>query len=348
MVLRHGEFERIERYVSGSAADSDREFVESLLAEGGANSYLRRCMEKDWDSTAGQSDSSEADLARLLDRIYHRIRKGESETTMRPLQKVLRIYMKTAAVLLIPLMIAGVLLNKYLPGRQKLMENESTTARIFAPMGSRVSFSLPDGTKGMLNSGSHLEYATPFISDRKVKLEGEAWFEVKRDEKHPFLIAAGSSVVKVLGTDLNVSAYSDENYIEVVLNSGKIEYLSGLSKERIILMPSERLVCHKGRIGKSKVDPEKYNAWTGGRLIFRGDPMAEVARRIERWYNVRIVVADRELEKYSFRATFQDDSLENVLTFLAMTSPIRYEISPKKSLPDGTIEKQQITIYRKK
>jgi transmembrane sensor len=98
---------------------------------------------------------------------------------------------------------------------------------------------------------------------------------------------------------------------------------------------------------KSVVDPAKYNAWTEGMLVFRGDSMAEVARRIERWYNVKIILADKELGNYSFRATFQDDSLEEVLRFLSLTSPIRYKVKPRELMLDGTYRKEEVTIYMK-
>lgn len=165
--------------------------------------------------------------------------------------------------------------------------------------------------------------------------------------KNPFEITAGSSVVKALGTSFNISAYPAENYIEVVLNSGKVEYKNSILEDGTILMPSERLVSYFGKISKSVVDPEKYNGWTEGKLVFRGDPMAEVARRIERWYNVKINIADKELEKYSFRATFSGRFTEDVLKFLSMTSPIRYKISKRKLISDGTITKEEVTIYKK-
>jgi len=345
--LKQEVIEKIDRYIKGVANDSEKEFVEALLSDGESNFYLRNCLEKDWNSFIQKEASSGIDLNPLLDRIHHIIRKNETPKPVNPVQKLLRIYMKVAAILLIPLMVAGALIYSYVSDRQQLIQKESTSAGIFAPMGSRVSFSLPDGTKGMLNSGSRLDYSVPFTSDRKVKLEGEAWFEVSKDEEHPFEITAGSSVVKALGTSFNISAYPAENYIEVVLNSGKVEYKNSISEDGTILMPSERLVSYFGKISKSVVDPEKYNGWTEGKLVFRGDPMAEVARRIERWYNVKINIADKELEKYSFRATFQDDSLEDVLKFLSMTSPIRYKISKRKLISDGTITKEEVTIYKK-
>ena len=77
----------------------------------------------------------------------------------------------------------------------------------------------------MLNSGSKLSYSLPFNNNRQIKLEGEAWFEVNHDEDHPFEISTGNSTVKVLGTSFNMSAYPAENYVEVVLQKGKVEFL---------------------------------------------------------------------------------------------------------------------------
>lgn len=345
--MKPEESEKIELYTKGIAGYDEKRFVESLFIEGETNYSLRNFLEQDWNSFIDQESVPQTELSHILDKIHHIIRKNEGRKILTPSQKILKFYIRAAAVILIPLMIAGVLVYNNLSYKNYLTENERMAARIFAPFGSRVSFTLPDGTKGMLNSGSHLDYATPFTFNRKVKLEREAWFEVSRDEDNPFEITAGSSVVKVLGTSFNISAYPAENYIEIVLNSGKIGYHSNVSDEDIVLFPSERLIYSEGKTSKSVVDTEKYNAWTEGKLVFRGDPMAEVARRIERWYNVKINIADKELEKYSFRATFHDDSLEDVLKYLAMTSPIQYRISPRKLLPDGTFDKQEITIYKK-
>ena len=265
-----------------------------------------------------------------------------------PLQKLIRYYMKVAAILLIPLLVAGGLIYSYMSHKYQAVSDQEVTSMIYAPMGSRVSFNLPDGTTGMLNSGSYLSYSLPFTGNRHIKLEGEAWFEVKRDEDHPFEISTGNSKVNVLGTSFNLSAYHAENYIEVVLREGMVEFTESEESEKVVILPSERMILRNGKINKSVTDPAKYIAWTEGELVFKGDPMAEVARRIERWYNVKIIIADRELERYSFRATFQDDTLDDVLKFLAMTSPIRYKITPRKMMPDGTFKKEEVTIYKKK
>jgi ferric-dicitrate binding protein FerR (iron transport regulator) len=94
-------------------------------------------------------------------------------------------------------------------------------------------------------------------------------------------------------------------------------------------------------------DPAKYLAWTQGMLVFRGDNMAEVARRIERWYNVKVILEDRDLDSYSFRATFEDDSLEEVLRLLGRTSPIDYKIAPRVMKSDGTLEKVIVSLHKR-
>ncbi len=345
--MKHEDFDKIERYIKGVADDSERNHIESLFLEGKTNLYFRNCLEKDWECMIGQESSPKVDLSHLLDRIHHIIRKNETVKKQKPLQKLIRFYMKAAAILLLPLMIAGGFVYSYMSGRYQTGKAQEVTSMIYAPMGSRVSFNLPDGTTGMLNSGSKLSYSLPFNNNRLVSLEGEAWFEVKSDEDHPFEISTGNSTIKVLGTSFNISAYPAENYVEIVLLEGKVEFLKNKGKEKVAMLPSERLIVQNEKISKSVVDPLKYNAWTEGKLVFRGDPMYEVARRIERWYNVKVNIADRELEKYSFRATFQDDKLEDVLRFLAMTSPIRYKISPRKLTSDGTYSKEEVTIYKK-
>jgi transmembrane sensor len=347
-MLKQEEIEKIERYIKGLSDDNEKTWVESQFLNGEDNYSLQHLLKDDWDLMLRDTSQSEVNLNHLLDRVHHIIRKNEIMKRQKPLQKFIRIYMRAAAILLLPLLVAGGLVYSYLGNQSKTTTDRQVSSTIYAPLGARVSFNLPDGTTGMLNSGSHLSYSLPFIGNRHIKLDGEAWFEVNRDEKHPFEISAGNSTVKVLGTSFNMSAYPAENYVEVVLQKGKMEFQDNKGGKMVTLLPSERLVFQNGNISKSVTDPVKYYAWAEGKLVFRGDPMAEVARRIERWYNVKVELADQELEKYSFRATFEDDKLEDVLRFLSMTSPIKYKITPRELMSDGTYKKEVVTIYLNK
>jgi transmembrane sensor len=345
---KENDSENIERFINGQANDNEKAWVESQFLNGEDNFTLRHLLKNDWDLMLRDSTPVEVNLSHLLDRVHHIIRKNETLKKQKPRQKLIRIYMNAAAILLLPLLIAGGLVYSYLGYHGKTTTCRQVISTIYAPLGARVSFNLPDGTTGMLNSGSHLSYSLPFTNNRHVKLEGEAWLEVNRDENHPFEISTGNSMVKVLGTSFNLSAYPAENYVEVVLQQGKVEFQDKNSDEKVTILPSERLVFQNGNISKSVTDPAKYNAWTEGKLVFRSDPMAEVARRIERWYNVKIILADSELEKFSFRATFLDDTLEEVLRCLSLTSPIRYRITPRELMQDGTYKKEEVIIHLKK
>jgi transmembrane sensor len=345
--LGQQEKEKIERFIEGRADEPETAYVESLFMNGEDNIALRNLLEKEWSRMVSDGSVSETNLDHLLDRVHHTIGKNEEIKKQKPIQKLLLFYSKAAAILLLPLLIAGGALFSYYNSQNKSGSDQPVNSTIYAPLGARVSFNLPDGTKGMLNSGSKLSYSIPFSGNRKVGLTGEAWLEVNHDANHPFEINTGNSTVKVLGTSLNVSAYPEEKYVEVVLLKGKVEFQNNVNQDKAVMVPSERLIFKDGNISQSLTDPAKYNAWTEGKLVFRGDPMTEVARRIERWYNVKIILADQALEKYSFRATFEDDKIEEVLRFLSMTSPIRYHISSRNLLPDGTFDKQVITISLK-
>jgi transmembrane sensor len=344
--LEQEDIDRIERYIKGESDEREREYVELFFINGENNPYLRSRINLDFDQMLREVESPNVKTGHILDRIHQVIRKEEIKKNNKSLRRILRVYMKAAAILLIPLLLTGGVLFNYLSDKYIKNTGEDAVANIYAPYGSRVSFSLPDGTTGMLNSGSSMTYHLPFSQNRNVKLEGEAWFEVKHNEQSPFFIDAGSSVIRVLGTSFNISAYPNEDYVEVVLAEGKVEFLDSFRKQKEILKPGERLVNTGGKIDKFNVETEKYSAWTEGRLVFRGDPMPEVARRIERWYNVKVIIADKQINNYSFRATFEDDKLEDVLRYLTMTSPISYKITPQIALPDGSFTKEEITIYK--
>lgn len=346
-MLDQKDIERIERYICGIADEYEVAIVEKLFSHGKENTGLRNQLEKDWERDLQITTCSETDLGHLLDRVHHIIRSKENQKRKLFIHRITYVYSKVAAVLLLPLLIAGALTFSYL-GKSTIapISEHQVSAVIHAPLGARVSFNLPDGTVGWLNSGSSLTYSSPFNNNRKVTLEGEAWFDVTHDEKNPFEINAGNSKVKVLGTSFNVSAYSGQNYIEVVLQQGKVEFYKDTQSDKVLLAPSQKLVLQDGKVNLSITDPEKYKAWTDGKLVFRGDDMAEVARRIERWYNVKVILADQSLEKFSFRATFEDDSLLEVLKLLSMTSPIRFNIAPRVMKTDGTFEKEIITLFK--
>jgi transmembrane sensor len=344
-MLQQNEIEIIERYLNGISDSDDNVWIEDKFSFGKDDLQLRNHLERDWENTESKTTLSQEELSHLLDRVHHKIHTNAGQKRKTLYHRFQDTYTKAAAILLLPLIVAAGILFSL--NYKTSLQDKLASSVIHAPLGSRVSFSLPDGTKGWLNSGSSLSYSLPFVNNRNVALQGEAWFDVTHDAERPFEIKTANSTVQVLGTSFYLSAYNNEHYVEVVLQNGKVKFTDNSNTKEVTLLPSERLVFRDGEVAVTAADPTKYKAWTEGKLVFRGDDMAEVARRIERWYNIKVELADKDLEQFSFRATFEDDSLEEVLQLLSMTSPIGYQIIPRKLNSDGTVEKERVILTKK-
>jgi transmembrane sensor len=341
----------IEKLVSFSKGLSDAEetrYIYSLFAEKEDSNELKYYIKDEWKKYFENNEGENYNLSYLLDRIHQRMHFIENRNKQTLTRKIYRWYSVAAAILLVPLLIAGGIWFTKEPAVEKVYVAENPiSSTIHAPLGSRISFELPDGTQGWLNSGSSLEYQLPFSNNRQVAIQGEAWFDVANDASNPFEVTAGNSIVKVLGTKFNLNAYPEENYVEVVLEEGKVEFAVPENSCAVELKPNERLIYNNDSVHIAMTDPSKYSAWVEGKLMFRSDPMPEVARRIERWYNVEVELVDKDLKKDIIRGTFLDDSLEDVLRYVSMTSAIRYRIIDRKILDDGTFQKKKVLLYRK-
>ncbi len=300
-MLQQSEIEILSRYVEGTATPEEEKVVQTLFSDYGESRWLQDHLRSGWNEYLKNNPGQDHDLSRLLDRVHHMIHNRENRKRQTLIRKVYRWYSVAAAILLVPMLTAGILWIATRDSARGIPIEERVTTTIHAPKGSRISFTLPDNTKGWLNSGSSLEYVLPFGSKRQVTLTGEAWFEVTKDEANPFLVHAGISEIRVLGTKFNVNAYPEENYVEVALCEGKVEFSAPGVASPVLMKPDERLVCRNGKANLYGTDASRYAAWVEGKLVFRGDPMAEVARRLERWYNVKVEVVDKELENYVFR-----------------------------------------------
>lgn len=346
-MIRETDIKKLERFSKGLSDSEEQQYVYSLFSENEDNPEFKHYILKELRDYVNGNPDEKHELSYLLNRIHHIIHNKENRKRNTVVRKISRWYSAAAAILLIPLLIAGGIWLTKTRDAETVVAESQVTSTIYAPMGSRISFSLPDGTQGWLNSGSSLEYNIPFNSNRDVTLTGEALLEVAQDNAHPFTVNAGNSKVTVLGTKFNMNAYPEDNYIEVVLEEGKVQFDVPGINEPVTMKLHERLVYNKDGIDIRTTDVEKYTAWIEGKLVFRGDPMPEVARRIERWYNVDVELVDKNLEKYVIRGTFEDDSLEEVMKYLSMTSPISYRIIERKVLDDGTYEKKKVLLFRK-
>ena len=270
------EMERLlEKYQRGLCSDSEKKLVEDFL-----QSYQKNNEWIDWKH--GDEDQTG-------ERIYMKVRaaieeKQEPGIFQRSLRYAAIVAVLTAAAVL-----------GYL---QFYQSSETPAIRMITKTtqrGQKANIVLADGTTIRLNSESSLTYPESFTNEtREVKLTGEAFFEVARNEQKPFIVESGEINTTVLGTSFNIKAFPDKN-IEVSVATGKVKVTSqsvdqGTDKE-VLLTPNQQAVYEpSGSLQKREVDLSKYLAWQEGRIIFDEIPLGEAILILERWYNVSFVL----------------------------------------------------------
>jgi len=295
-------------------------------------------------------------LDKVLERIHHQINFQEKELTIVPdrKKKFLAFFTKAAAILILPLLAYSAYLTFKAPGKRHTESAKVIWQTVKTTTGTQTDFILPDGSHVWLNSGSVLEYPVAFAHDkRQVKLTGEAFFDVKKDPLHPFIVNAGKLNIEVKGTRFNVCNYLNESNSEITLESGSVRLFAGSytdDKTLALIKPGERALLSNSndKLSVSKVDVEKHTSWKEGQLIFRDDKMDEVVLKLNRKFNVDIILQDPEIKEYIYTATFEDESLAQILGLLKISAPVNYVVYKPAQLDDNTFSKQKIILTKRK
>ncbi|MCM4172780.1 DUF4974 domain-containing protein [Arenibacter sp. TNZ] len=220
---------------------------------------------------------------------------------------------------------------KYIPLNKSV---EIQYNELSVPFGKKFELELSDGTIVYINSGSVLRYPTSFTAanHRQVSLKGEAFFKVTKDTEHPFIVNTGAVNVRVLGTEFNVSAYSEDIETSTVLVSGSVQLYDSTSVNKkqtnLQLVPGERGTWSRERkdFKSDKVDTSIYTAWVQGKLVFRDMPFKIIRKQLERRYNVTIVNSNKALDNNTFSGNFEEESIEEILEILDRTYGIEYSV----------------------
>lgn len=189
---------------------------------------------------------------------------------------------------------------------------------------------LSDGTKVWINSESELKYPVQFNQkERVVELSGEAYFDVKSDPKHPFIVKTNGVYTKVLGTEFNVSSYPKEE-LNVTLVEGSVALQQTHIAETIILKPGENANQKLGEddITVSKVDVNKYIAWRNGYFYFQRERLEDILLKLERWYDFKVFYQNPGVKDYLFKMRAdRDQEFKDIVSRLEQTGRISIEIN---------------------
>jgi ferric-dicitrate binding protein FerR (iron transport regulator) len=335
--------ELLARFFLDSALEEDKIALDEWINDSPENALLYKDIKKIKASIKQLYEIEKVDSDAGLKRVRQLIRKRN-----RPIE-LYRIIRNIAAALFIPLMIYNALYT--IPSKKKI--DYASLTEVTVPKGVRSKVTLPDGSTVWMNSGSKLQYPVNFNEKtRNVKLSGEAFFEVKKNPAWPFKVEMGRIGVIVKGTSFSCMAYPEENIIETTVLTGKVGITSKgkTEKEFEMLLPNAQLIYYKkdNTYVKKVVDASRYMAWRNGKLVFNDEPFAQVIRKINNWFNVKIEIQDKELLDYKYKATFENESLYQILELLKMTAPIQYRFIKAKVNEDGGVNHDTIIIYKRK
>jgi len=199
------------------------------------------------------------------------------------------------------------------------------------PRGGEFSLLLSDGTKVWLNSESLIRYPVSFPGDeRKVELEGEAYFEVAKNKDKPFRVVSGNQVTEVLGTGFNITSYDEDPVVVTTLVEGHVK-VSLKSNPQIaqLLNPNDQTLYTKAgkRISKRVVDPSLYIAWKYGRFVFKNELLTTIMNTLSRWYDVQVVFASERAKQIRFTGNLERyGNFEEVLEKIEKTNEVKFYV----------------------
>jgi len=308
----------IGRYLTGKESDDDRRQLKEWLSRDIAHQKLFQEIkkEKNISQFVESYDSFNKDKAWL---------KYIGTVLLSSYRKAI-IRWKIAAVFFFLLGCAGIIAYMTVT-----VSRESFTT-ISTNKGQNSKLTLPDGSVVWLSSGTTLTYNTNFGErERLVKLSGQAFFEIAKNKEKPLMVVCNALRIKVLGTSFDVSAYPDDQNIDVVLESGSVELtLADNESFKQMLSPGEmaRFDTEYKRLIINRETNYKFTSWKDGVLIFRNDPMYEVLKKLERRYNIDIQVNSADIYQLVFNATIINENVDEIFHLIKFSCGIDYNIIP--------------------
>ena len=356
----------IIRFLNGQLSIKETIQLEELIEASPENCELFRIYQKVWMGSSLASSDDRINTRQAWEKVSSEMHKPTYRQIYHSRQKIRRLYWKFTriAAIFIAVLAMGSLLS-YLMFFQHYRLTGQELSEIKVPQGSRSRIMLPDSTIVWLNAGSSLSYSSGFNrTERTVQLEGEAFFDVVTNPHKPFVVSTAHLNVKALGTQFNVKAYPEDDAVMCTLVEGKVvieipgaerpfQYnleprqnftyrKSDMSITRDVI-PEEkaeetgepeyeaaeiiRPVTPQQKISiTTNIIPELYTSWKDEIWVIEGETMADMAIMLGRRYNININIESEELKLYRFTGRIMNETLEQVLDILRMTTPLKFSV----------------------
>jgi len=309
--------ELIIKYLTDIASDDECVELEKWVNLSQENSQYFKQFQTVWENSSNLKAYQLIDTESSLKNVKKRINfQHEEKSKVRPLWMAMRI----AAVLVI-------LFGIYLIFRQNDNVKQELKYTKIESVNQLKTVVLPDSTVVNLNRNSHIEYAADFNkSERRLKFEGEAYFEIKPDKSRPFIIETSRSETRVLGTAFNLKAYNGSKTESIVVTHGVVEFSekSNNVKHKVRLEKGEMAVLSTDL--KKEVNTDlNYLAWKTGIITFKNEPLPKALKFLSEYYHAEINIKDSSIVAYTVAGKYEKKSLQEMLEILEFTLMVKVE-----------------------
>jgi transmembrane sensor len=339
----------IIKFLAGEISDYEMDVLKAWLENDPANKLIFDKENELWQESDIKTKLNSFKADKAWSEISGQLGIGKSRIPQVVIMTKKNFRILIAAASIATLVAIGGLAAWFTKSRSNSQENSYTTT-FFTNEGQKANILLPDSTHVYINSGSSIVYSNGYnINERKIKLSGEAFFDVRSNPEKPFTVVFGKMSVSATGTRFNVLSYINEDRIETTLEEGKIQ-VSIAGHGTIDVKTGQQVVYFK-KTNKTiikDVSTETYTSWKENKLRFIDTPLDEMLRKIARRYNVTFEVSDNTLLELKYTATFIDESIEDVMQMLKTVSPITYKIYNRTTINDKHYLKPKIVIGKRK
>ena len=309
----------IVSYLMDEIGEDELAILKKWAGESESNALYFDHMKELWISAISESEKEKYDASRGYDKFKERVNTSQQRRKHHR-SKYLYPFITCCAVCAILFFIG-----------KAICPDSTKTLQYFyvqSPIASTASFTLPDGSSVRLNAGSRLTYDSKFgKKGRLVHLEGEAYFDVKHDERKTFIVTTERMRVTDLGTSFNIKDYPDDEQSEIALVQGKVSLSTSENDCSLEMVPGEiARVENSGKTTIRKGGIESAISWISGCYLFEDESLDSITKKLERGFDVNIVIKNKNATKLKFNGYFENgsESVDEILYTLSQTGKINY------------------------
>lgn len=352
----------MSRSLSGEASMEEMQLLQQLLRHDAALQQQYELMKGMWFANDKTDDGAQSEQE--TQNISHILKMARIEAANKKVNPILthqhrrKYYYSVSAAALLLITTVGI----WMFNKETTTTKKANVQTLVAENGSRTRTILPDGSTVWLNAGSHISFNQNFTDTlREVTLDGEAYFDVVKQPQRPFIVHVSGYNIRVLGTAFNVKSYATDKTVETTLLRGLVQVTKqGATNEKpIFIHPNEKLIVEKiaannelnlpynskpvaattnkdfiiKDLDATQSEKEKIEtAWVYNRLEFKGDNFEELAKKLERWYNITIVFKDDTVKQLNFYGSFETETAQQAFEALKAAARFNYSINNNQTV----------------